>query len=135
MTTWTPLDVFWMMVSYGSQNQLARRIGVTRQTIIRWGHENPTMRFALDAGRYVYRSRTFPHGTRTGYNQGCRCDDCKRACSNYARESVADRKQHAWDAPHGTRGGYCNWGCRCDPCKAAHSEYMKAYQASRKAAG
>lgn len=130
---WTPRDVFWLMVAHGTQQEVARRIGVARQTLIRWGHEDPAMRFALDAGRYVYRSANFPHGTRTGYNQGCRCADCKRACANYARESVAERKQHAWDAPHGTRGGYCNWGCRCDPCKAAHSEYMDACNARRRA--
>ena len=71
------------------------------------------------------------HG-RSGYNRGCRCKVCKKASSDYHREALAANRMRTEDAPHGTRGGYCNWGCRCDPCKAAHSEYMKVYQAARR---
>lgn len=68
------------------------------------------------------------HGTWRSYGLGCRCDECTQAGREYKRRSDAKRKARQGEAPHGTRGGYCNWGCRCEPCKKAHSDYMRAYR-------
>lgn len=72
--------------------------------------------------------RITKHGVRRSYLLGCRCDDCRRAGTEYKRGEDARRKARSDEAPHGTRGGYSNWGCRCEPCKVAHSVYMKAYR-------
>lgn len=42
------------------------------------------------------------HGSRTRYNQGCRCQPCKDACNAYQRHSVPSRaaklrRQFAYD--------------------------------------
>ena len=71
------------------------------------------------------------HGVRRSYLLGCRCDDCKAAGTAHQRAAVAERRKHTEDAPHGTRGGYCNWGCRCEPCKTANAAYMQAWRDSR----
>lgn len=68
------------------------------------------------------------HGSIRSYQLGCRCDECTTVGRRRKRELDAERRKHPEDAPHGTRGGYCNWGCRCAPCKKAHAEYMKAYR-------
>ena len=62
------------------------------------------------------------HGTRTGYQRGCRCDRCTDA----HRVRCAQWRQHVAPLPdgdprHGTTNGYRNYGCRCGPCTDANS--------------
>jgi hypothetical protein len=76
------------------------------------------------------------HGTLTGYHKvACRCDRCRQAMRERARERTAENLlrpvPEQW---HGTANGYGNYGCRCDPCKAAISAYKKEWALRRKAA-
>lgn len=56
------------------------------------------------------------HGTTGGYNNSCRCDECKRA----KRESRTGTSARS----HGTKWGY-DKGCRCDLCRGAKAAYWK----------
>ena len=74
------------------------------------------------------------HGSRTGYNLGCRCPKCSEAHSAYIRVHYAnsDRKgiciarlrelEHKENPFHGTITGY-SYGCRCDRCKNAAKQH------------
>ena len=71
------------------------------------------------------RARHAKHGTRSRYNAGCSCDDCREAQRLYITQ--LKRRLHArlLDDPtqvrHGSRSTYINWGCRCDDCTEANS--------------
>ena len=91
------------------------------------------------------------HGTTSEYsNYGCRCDDCKRAHSEYMRNSreipCIDCGSPCWRAKgrpgrcepcsvrartqpigqlHGTTTGYGR-GCRCSDCRRAANEARRA---------
>lgn len=72
------------------------------------------------------------HGTRSRYNQGCRCDGCRQANNDYTRRW--SRARHGWKAQkygktptHGTI--YCyNNGCRRPECRAAHAVRHREWQ-------
>ena len=83
------------------------------------------------AGDVFVTVRIRKHGSVRSYGLGCRCEECKQVGREFKRQRDAERRLHAEDAPHGTRGGSCNWGCRCDPCKEANTAYMKAYREGR----
>lgn len=84
-----------------------------------------------------------PHGTYSRYqNQGCRCDECRQANTDYHRERnhrlgrtlpwdvmVAQRRAEA-DARdnHGTETRYTR-GCRCRACKDASAEARRRRRA------
>lgn len=74
---------------------------------------------------------TAKHGTRTGYNQGCRCVECVAVQAEYQR-TYRRRRLEAGDFKHGW-GGYYTVGCRCDTCRAAMSAYVREYYQRRKA--
>lgn len=72
------------------------------------------------------------HGKVNTYkSHRCRCDECKRAMSEYMkdynkRKGISKpprtpilRTDRLKDKHHGTHTGYV-YGCRCDPCKDAH---------------
>jgi hypothetical protein len=61
---------------------------------------------------------TAKHGTRSRYNRGCSCDDCRRA----NREE--SRKLKGRTPPRHGHSGYVNYGCRCDVCRKGHSDWM-----------
>ena len=77
------------------------------------------------------------HGLTGTYQAGCRCDDCKAAQAQYARERYHARKagdvRRPGVAEHGTRAMYATHGCRCDKCKAAEAEYRREYDKRRRA--
>lgn len=69
-------------------------------------------------------AKVIRHGTRHAYcNQGCRCEPCRAAQSDYRvgyLARLADRfANDPTDPRHGTRNGYDNYNCRCDRCCAA----------------
>lgn len=73
---------------------------------------------------------TATHGTKSSYNAGCRCDDCRIA----NRASIVAWQQAIRAKPvpghvHGSLNGYTNYGCRCEPCADAVREYHAAYRA------
>lgn len=71
------------------------------------------------------------HGTIHRYtNEGCRCDPCKQAWSNYARKRRAERIQLPIPntVEHGHNSTYINYFCRCRPCRDAHNAYHRAYR-------
>lgn len=74
-----PLAVFGLMLLRGSRDAVAASLGMDPVTLRRHAKTNDTLQFALDAGEYEYRRRTFPHGRPSGYQQGCRCVDCTSA--------------------------------------------------------
>lgn len=72
------------------------------------------------------------HGTRTMYNQGCRCQDCRAAVARYMREHRRERAVELANREPGTEdrfehgySAYVNWGCRCGICSAANLEYQR----------
>jgi hypothetical protein len=75
---------------------------------------------------------TADHGTLTGYQNGCRCDECRSRKNSYMREY---RKTHPPRSPlpadhpdfayHGTLTGY-TYGCRCGDCRKASTDYARA---------
>lgn len=72
------------------------------------------------------------HGTLSAYNDGCRCDDCRRVNSIYKRAWKAQRR-----APinHGTYSGYVTHYRRkerpCPACIAARNSYNAARRTTR----
>lgn len=60
------------------------------------------------------------HGEARGYDKGCRCDECKAAYRERAREAKERRKSRPIpEHVHGTWNGYANYDCRCSRCLAA----------------
>lgn len=56
------------------------------------------------------------HGTAKAYNQGCRCDLCKKAKKDYRKNGVI--------SGHGTKW-YYDKGCRCELCTEAKNLYKR----------
>lgn len=76
--------------------------------------------------------KKWQHGTRWGYDQGCRCDKCKRA--NADRFMARRRKQgipKRTPPKHGTRSKYVH-GCRCEKCRIAARTYERNLYRSRR---
>ena len=77
------------------------------------------------------------HGTPVGYDNGCRCVDCRaaqasRAAVQRGKRRLALESGAAAEIKHGTVGAYGNWGCRCDECYEAHSRAVRQANKSRK---
>lgn len=68
------------------------------------------------------------HGTRYGYDLGCRCDACRAAKRRDAVERraryIAEMSSDPDDKRHGTDKGWC-YGCRCDRCLQAHKHKLE----------
>jgi len=65
------------------------------------------------------------HGTKSKYNMGCRCDDCRKAIADYNRELVERHsKLPKSKIPHGV-DGYANYRCRCRKCVKIYNAYVK----------
>ena len=134
--------------------QVAELVGVAQGTVFRW-------RKAAGIPRNPSVSKA-AHGTRTKYNAGCRCSDCRDANSAYQRGSSgytnwgcrcdvcssahADEMRQSYrsrvarglppdDPRHGTASGYINWGCRCDACRISKAETDRTRRARRKTSG
>lgn len=69
------------------------------------------------------------HGTRTKYNQGCRCITCTRANARYMRQY---RGKEGDGLKHGVRWTYQHYHCRCEACKDANNEYARQQYQKRK---
>ena len=84
-------------------------------------------------------SSGFEHGTASGYNHGCRCDECRDAMRS-SRKATAARvlealKANPEDHRHGTRYGY-DCGCRCDACREeASARRREAYRIRMRSLG
>lgn len=65
-------------------------------------------------------SKAAQHGTRSKYQAGCRCDDCRRA----NRES--QRRLKGRQPPSHGYSGYKNYGCRCQVCKDGNLVYERS---------
>lgn len=81
-----------------------------------------------------YKPRaTWRHGTRQGYERGCRCADCRAA---HAERFMKLRRSQGIvarePAKHGTRAMYVRHKCRCDDCREAAREYAR-YRKKQKA--
>lgn len=61
--------------------------------------------------------RLAPHGRRSRYVRGCRCELCREANRLYF-EDLKTRTPPI----HGTYSTYSNYGCRCSPCRTAGSK-------------
>lgn len=83
------------------------------------------------------RRTEWEHGTRTGYQKGCRCEPCVTANGHYMaswRRSTGRTKastiyvpnRYLNEAEHGTRAKYVG-GCRCEPCTVANRAYQRSY--------
>jgi len=73
------------------------------------------------------------HGTQRRYNQGCRCDKCKKANADAMAFYRANKlSKPIPDRVHGTVNGYTNYNCRCQPCKDAHAAQVNNYRGPRK---
>lgn len=56
------------------------------------------------------------HGTRTGYNAGCRLDCCRKVTVEYVHNYRKNNPIKANDPRHGKISGYIA-GCRSECCK------------------
>jgi hypothetical protein len=96
------------------------------------------------------------HGTFDGYNNhGCRCEECKKAASDYHRSrrvpcpggcgtliygrykpgrmcNTCTRKRMRKKLVHGTEPGYAK-GCRCKRCTAAANQARRERRQRSKA--
>jgi len=82
-------------------------------------------------GDLLHKRQTPPilHGKQSGYNRGCRCEECMQANRENHYAWVA--KVHSRPIPehvHGSVNGYGNYGCRCRPCTDAHVAKCKVYR-------
>lgn len=63
------------------------------------------------------------HGTRSKYQTGCRCDECREANRLYIeagrRAAGVQPQPRGPQTDHGTVARYENWQCRCSDCRAA----------------
>jgi hypothetical protein len=74
--------------------------------------------------------RAAKHGTRSRYNAGCRCDECRGA-----KRLAMGRQRRSGVAPTHGLSGYRNYGCRCATCTAANSAYCRDLYQRRRAVG
>lgn len=75
------------------------------------------------------------HGP-TGYEQGCRCEDCRQGNADRHRRKRKRRvRRTPFELiPHGA-DGYTNYECRCEKCTMEHRlERQKEREQARKAA-
>lgn len=113
------------LLELGSIKAVAERLGVSDRTITRRRQSDPAVEAVVSAGLAKRRELTYPHGSDSGYGQGCRCDACRSAHAAATRLRRAEKATRLDEAPHGTANTYTNWGCRCAPCTAAHSAALK----------
>jgi ssDNA-binding Zn-finger/Zn-ribbon topoisomerase 1 len=62
------------------------------------------------------------HGTRAGYDAGCRCGPCKKAeaaARKANRRQLTETGLAAGDPRHGTTMAYHQYRCRCEVCVTA----------------
>ena len=80
-------------------------------------------------------------GTTRGYRRGCRCDECRRANTEYMRryrgsvpraEYLANVAGAETSTEHGTVGRYWRHGCRCEVCSRGNTERHALWRASKK---
>ena len=78
-------------------------------------------------GRIEQQMRRPPsHGSRTCYENGCRCVECKAAHAKHHRLRRRKRGAKPFQAAlHGTRSKYVS-GCRCQPCREAARMYEQS---------
>lgn len=85
------------------------------------------------------------HGTKSGYEMGCRCYRCKtyeqlnpptqfaKKVRRAARQQISRKvrlrslQTDPNDSRHGTNTGYVT-GCRCDRCTQAHSHALMKWR-------
>lgn len=73
----------------------------------------------------------YPHGAERYRKLGCRCDACTKANAKHHHDAKQKRRQRE-PPEHGTFNAYSNYGCKCDPCKAAGAEYRNGYRLRKK---
>lgn len=93
------------------------------------GSEGPNGRRAPKRCKACADTPTAPHGTRSKYNSGCHCDDCRKANNAAVKRDrlkrTAQVRAGEREPPHGL-SGYHNWGCRCEVCAQAHRVWMQS---------
>lgn len=77
------------------------------------GHDGIGKASRICAACYAETMPRAQHGTRSKYNTGCRCDECRRALREHMRSLQGK------PAPSHGLSGYDNYGCRCDVCREA----------------
>jgi hypothetical protein len=84
---------------------------------------NRRKRFAANLAEMQADPADRRHGTKTGYDYGCRCAPCRAATSR----ATLDHQIRAKIKPHqhGTTTGYQR-GCRCLACRTATAAYRQA---------
>lgn len=68
-------------------------------------------------------AKPIKHGVSTGYQRGCRCDDC-RAAKARSRKGVGRVRRANGEVCHGSTTQYSR-GCRCQPCRDAVAAYAR----------
>lgn len=106
------------------QEEVARQMGISSRTVLRWLNTDP------DARLYYANTRPGPtHGLPGTYSAGCRCRLCREA-NRLAH--VRFRLKHRGKPPvHGTESAYTNYKCRCDLCRAAGSRHNRRTRENR----
>lgn len=76
-----------------------------------------------------------PHGRYRYAYYRCRCDECKRACADYAKAQRAKRVAEGTPKTHGSPSTYVNYGCRCTDCANAWRDQWQAWRLRRISSG
>ena len=77
-------------------------------------------------------TKPIPHGTRGGYNRGCRCSECRATFTSWRRAYVIKKQNDNFTGlTHGRRSTY-TLGCKCALClKRGREAQRKANPQSR----
>lgn len=78
-------------------------------------------RYGLEPIRHVAQ-----HGSKSLYQQGCRCEPCTQANRDSGRALRGKEPPH-----HGTVSGYQNYGCKCELCREAGREFRRQLKIKR----
>lgn len=115
-----------VMANESTLAEEAERLGYASENSIRGSMAKQGLKFA--ERERPSRSVLAPHGTAQRYRQGCHCDECRAANTEYNREL----RNGYGDPPTHSESGYRNYGCRCKVCTEAHSVAQREYRARRR---
>lgn len=117
-------DIFSKLAKEGlTRSEIAERSGYPYDTVCEY-----IRRFGIETAPFVLKKDT--HGTVQCYQNGCKCDPCKKA--NRERHEKWKNSRQEDRIPHGTLSGYTNWKCRCPECKLQGSIANKKARERRK---
>lgn len=117
-------EIFSKLAKEGlTRSEIAEQSGYPYDTVC-----DCIRRFRIEIAEAPLKKDT--HGTVQCYQNGCKCDPCKKANRERHEKWLDSRTEDR--IPHGTLSGYTNWRCRCPDCKIQGSIANKKGRERRK---